>query len=141
MGDLSESLSRYEFKCPCGCNIDTVDYELVEVLQDLVDHFQGVYTNYNVGIHINSGNRCKEYNTTINNASPTSKHTEYRAADFFLYNKKSGNYIKGTKIPPESVAKYLEHKYTNKFGIGRYDNRTHLDTRTIKARWDNRERR
>ena len=40
MGDLSKNLSRAEFKCNCGaCDYDTVDYELVAVLQDVREFF------------------------------------------------------------------------------------------------------
>lgn len=133
MGDLSKNLSRSEFKCPCPCQVDTVDYELVVALQGVVDYFQAKYPDYDVGIHINSGNRCSDYNKTIPSASITSKHTEYRASDFYLYDKKTGN-----RIPEDDVADYLETKYYNKYGIGRYRGRTHIDTRAQMSRWDRR---
>lgn len=133
MGDISRNLSRYEFECPCGCETDTVDYELVEVLQRTVNDFQVMYPDYDVAIHINSGCRCPDYNATIDGASPNSKHTIYRAADFYLYDKKSQAHIDDDK-----VYEYLDKIYATRFGIGRYNGRTHLDTRSTKARWDSR---
>jgi uncharacterized protein YcbK (DUF882 family) len=133
---LTKNLSREEFACPC-CGFDTIDFELVVALQDVVDHFQELFPMFDVGIHINSGNRCHAYNSITPGASNTSKHVQFRAADFFLYDKKTGNYKTGTRIFEGDVASYLEGKYTDTYGIGRYKGRTHLDTRTEKARWDN----
>ena len=138
MDKLTRSLNRWEMCCPCGCDVDTVDYELPPAIQGCVDYFQLKYKTYDVGVHINSGNRCKEYNKTIKGASSTSKHTEYRAADFYLYDKNSGDYKTGVQIHADEIADYLEETYPNKFGIGRYTGRTHLDTRAIKSRWDRR---
>jgi len=138
MGDLTKNLSRWEFECPCPCGVDTVDFELPTVLQKCINHFQEKYPSYDVGVHINSGNRCVAYNATIDGASPTSKHTEYRAVDFFLYDKNSGSYKTGVRIHADEVADYLEDKYPFKYGIGRYNGRTHLDTRSTRTRWDSR---
>ncbi len=137
MGDITKNLSRSEFACPKS-GIDTVDYELALVLQDCVDYFQQKNPDKEISIHINSGNRSPEYNATIAGASKTSKHTEYRAADFFLYNKKTGIFSTAIHINESDVADYLEHKYSEKFGIGRYVGRNHLDTRSDPARWDKR---
>ena len=40
MGDLTRNFSRNEFKCKCECGFDTVDYELVTILQDSVEYFE-----------------------------------------------------------------------------------------------------
>ena len=42
MGDLSPNLSRHEMACNNGCGFDTVDARLVDVLQDVVDHFENI---------------------------------------------------------------------------------------------------
>ena len=39
MGDLSENFSRHEFACKCGCGNDTVDAELIRVLQSVRARF------------------------------------------------------------------------------------------------------
>jgi uncharacterized protein YcbK (DUF882 family) len=124
-GDISRNLSRREFACHCGCGFDTVDFELAKVLQDVVDHFQeGTLTK--IRIHINSGCRCKKHNAN-EGGSLKSKHLIGRAADFYLEH-----------IHPDKVADYLESKYHDKYGIGRYIGRTHFDSRRAMARWDNR---
>ena len=117
MGDLSKNLSRSEFKCNCGrCDYDTVDHELVDVIQDVRDHFDASVT-------ITSGNRCQYYNDSIGGAKK-SYHPRGRAAD-----------IKVSGIDPSDVQQYLLHKYPDQYGIGKYNNFTHVDTRTSKARW------
>lgn len=136
MGDLTKNLSRHEFACNCGCGLDTADYDLVVALQGLVDHFELIRSK-NVTIEITGPNRCREHNETVQKKyspgyvpySSKSRHM-ICAVDFKLW-------IKGTKeqIDPGKVADYLEIKYPNNFGIGRYHNRTHLDPRTVKSRW------
>lgn len=115
---LSVNFSREEFKCKCGkCNYDTVDSELLEVLQDLRDVLK-------TPILINSANRCPEHNKSVGGSSG-SMHLHGRAADIVV----SG-------ISPSLIQDHFEHKYPDKFGIGRYGSFTHIDTRTNKARWN-----
>lgn len=125
MGDISTNLSRREFACPCGCGKDTVDYELARVIQDVVDHFARD-TVLRIYVKINSGHRCAAHNKKIG-GSASSQHVDGRAADFFL-----------TNVHEDDVADYLEAKYPDTFGIGRYRGRTHVDTRASRARWDQR---
>jgi uncharacterized protein YcbK (DUF882 family) len=135
MGDLSPNLSRHEMACRCGCGFDTVDVELVDVIQGAVDHFEDLYS-CKVILVITGPNRCIMHNIAVGGASD-SQHTKARAMDFKLFMIVDG---KKTQIHPDEVAIYLEEWYPDKYGIGRYSNRTHLDTRTSKggARWDNR---
>lgn len=117
MTQLSKNLKRSEFKCKCGsCDYDTVDAELVDVIQDIRDHFGRPVT-------ITSGNRCPAYNKTVGGASK-SYHPRGRAADIV---------VKSTT--PLDVYMYLESKYPNQYGLGSYNSFTHIDTRTNKARW------
>ena len=114
------NFSRKEFACKCGCGFDTIDYELLEVLKDI-----RIY--YGVPVLINSGCRCVSHNHSVG-GSPHSQHVLGRACDFV---------VKG--IDADEVADYLESKYQGKFGIGRYNGRTHIDTRSNgPARWDKR---
>lgn len=138
MGNLTKNLSRSEFACECGCGFNTVDFELVKALQEVVDHFS-IMEGADVRINITGPNRCakhnekvqKEYNPGYKSYSSKTQHINARASDFKLHNRKSG-----MQINPDKVAQYLEEKYPQKFGIGRYRNRTHLDTRSGRqARW------
>lgn len=118
---VSNNFLRSEFACKCGCGFDAVDITLNEVLEDVRKHFGGN------SIKITSGNRCPKYNATIPGASSKSQHTKGMAADFRVKN-----------VHEDRVADYLEEKYPDWFGIGRYEGRTHIDVRSTPARWDNR---
>lgn len=125
MEKLSEHFNRSEFACECGCGLDTVDHMLVVVLERLRNHF-------GVPIEITGPNRCKEHNETVQKQynpryvpySSKTTHMDCKAVDF-----------KVKDVLPEVVADLLDKWYPNEFGIGRYFNRTHLDTRGNKARW------
>ena len=115
---LSKNFSRQEFKCKCGmCDYDTVDAELVSVLQSIREHFDKP-------ILITSGNRCPLYNSAIG-SSKKSYHVRGRAADIQVKN-----------VSPRIVQEYLKLKYADKFGIGCYASFTHIDTRTNAGRWN-----
>jgi len=114
---ISANFTREEFKCRCGsCDYDTVDIELIEVLQDVREYF-------NKPITITSGNRCRNHNIRVGGAD-TSYHVRGRAADI---------QVKG--VSPADVYYYVNSKYPDKYGIGKYDTFTHIDTRTGKGRW------
>lgn len=118
MGDLSKDFSRAEFACHCGCGFDTVDAELLAVLQELRNWFKRPVT-------VNSSCRCKEHNRAIG-GSLNSQHVKGRAAD-----------VEVEGVPAESVHRYLEAKNPERFGLGKYASFTHIDTRTDgPARWE-----
>ena len=119
MGDLSKHFSRYEFACSDECGFDTVDAELLLVLEYLHAHF-------GARVFINSGCRCPASNDKAGGSS-TSKHLEGKAAD-----------IRVEGVHADRVADYLESAYPNSYGIGRYIGRTHIDVRVAPARWDRR---
>lgn len=138
MGDLTKNLSRSEFACECECGFDTVDFELVNAIQQTADHFSD-HDGVKVRIVISGGNRCRGHNEVVQMEydpdyvpySSNSQHIKARAADFKLFNRHTGE-----QIGPDRIATYLEILYRGRFGIGRYSNRTHLDTRTDgPARW------
>ena len=116
---LSGNFSRAEFKCQCNkCDYDTVDAELIQVLQGLRDY-------YLAPIKITSGNRCPEHNANIGSTATNSYHIRGRAADI---------QVKG--VDPQVVQDYLLALYPDSFGIGCYASFTHIDTRTKKGRWN-----
>lgn len=115
---LSVHFSRPEFACKCGCGFDTVDAELVDALEDVRMHFMAP-------VVINSACRCLEHNESVGGAK-NSQHTKGRAADIV---------VKGAT--PAEVYEYLNKKYANEYGIGKYNSFTHIDTRSgVSARWD-----
>ena len=110
---------RHEFACQCGCGFDTVDFELGEVLDEVREHF-------NASTTINSGARCVKHNAKEGGGT-NSQH---------LFGKASDIVVDG--VHADDVADYLESKYPFRYGIGRYNGRTHVDVRVNKTRWDRR---
>ena len=118
MGDLSRHFNRIEFACKCGCGRDTMDYETLQVLEGVRQHF-------GAPVFVHSGYRCPNHNKAVGGAS-SSQHLYGRAVDFEV-----------DGVLPDSVAQHLETTYPQKYGIGRYDSFTHLDTRSgPRSRWD-----
>jgi uncharacterized protein YcbK (DUF882 family) len=118
MGDLSKHFSRHEHACNCGCGFDTVDTELNFVLQvDLRYH-------YNKAVTIDSGCRCPAWNKEEEGAED-SQHLWGKAAD-----------VRVADTSPLAVYTYLNEIYPDKYGLGLYNNFTHIDVRPDKARWN-----
>ncbi len=115
---ISEHFKRDEFICDCGCGQDTVDVELITVLEDIRNHF-GVP----VAITKRGGNRCTALNFKAG-GSNKSQHILSKASD-----------VKVRGITPLQVYVYLETKYPNKYGLGLYPTFVHVDVRPLKARW------
>ena len=116
MGDISTHFNRSEFACKCGCGLDTVDTELVDVLEDIRRQF-------GASITINSGNRCEVYNRFIGGALK-SQHPLSRAADIVV-----------DGVDPKDVQDYIDEAWPDSLGMGRYNTFTHIDSRSTKARW------
>jgi len=115
MGDLSDNFSRWEFACKCGCGYDTVDFELLNILEAIREHFDAP-------IHINSASRCLRHNMAVR-GSTSSLHLISRAADIVV-----------DGVPAYVVAELAEQMGVQ--GLGRYDEFTHIDTRSSgPARW------
>ena len=123
MGDLSNHFSRSEWECFDGCGEDTVDFTLVNVLENLRDNFGGA----RVTITPKGGFRCILQNA-LSGGAEDSQHLRGRAADIVV----------GGASPAE-VHQYLDRAYPYKFGVGIYDTFVHVDTKSGPARrWDRR---
>lgn len=109
------NFTRHEFRCKCGeCGLDTVDYELMELLEDIRLFF-------NAPVHVTSGVRCPKYNEKVGGSS-LSQHMYGRAADIVV-----------DGVEPEKVADLAVRLGAG--GVGRYSHFTHVDTRSSIARW------
>lgn len=116
MGDLSEHFSRYEFACKCGCGLDTIDAETLN-LCEVVREIEGK------PITPNSGHRCYFHNKAVE-GGPNSQHLHGRAADLPVSD-------------PKKVYDKLCNRYPNKYGFGRYKSFVHVDARSNgPARWE-----
>jgi uncharacterized protein YcbK (DUF882 family) len=111
---LSKNFSRSEFECPCGCGMDTVDAELIIMLQYVRDKYGPVI--------ITSANRCDTYNESVGGADD-SQHKKSRAADFTT-----------PMADLSQVAEDCDQAFPNS-GLGVYNSFIHIDSRNAKARW------
>jgi len=111
-----KNFKRKEFACGCSCGLDTVDAQLLDILQETREYFKAP-------LHIFSGIRCPAHNAKIG-GTVTSQHLLGKAADIGV-----------EMISPDSVANYLEDRFAGVYGIGRYDEWTHFDVRPWMSRW------
>lgn len=117
MGDITENFSRREFACECGCGLDDINTELVELLQQIRDHFEKKMT-------INSGCRCWKHHKAVYKElgltpPARSKHLDTEgciAADVVVED-----------IAPQLVAEAaIRYGAT---GVKNYESFTHIDRR------------
>ena len=116
---LSDNFKVKEFACNDGSDTVLISDELVDLLQNIRDHF-------GVAVVINSGYRTSAYNKKVGGVS-NSQHVKGTAAD-----------IVAKGVDPLTVAQYAEYLMPNSGGIGVYQTFTHVDVRTSRSRWDNR---
>lgn len=116
---LSRHFNRREFACKCGCGADTVDAELIQILEHTRLHFKRPIT-------ITSGVRCAEHNKRVG-GSKNSLHITGRAADF-----------KVQGVSSKDVYTFLADYLNKRGGLGLYSSWVHVDSRSNgPARWGN----
>jgi len=121
---LSKNFKVKEFKCNDGSDTILISSELVEVLQQIRDHF-------GKAVKINSAYRSVAYNKKVGGSSK-SQHCQGTAADICI----SG-------VDPLKIALYVASlpAFTQRGGIGYYGRASltsgfvHVDVRTSKSRW------
>jgi len=116
---IGSHFKRSEFACKCGCGFDTVDVELMPILEFVRFHFDKPVT-------INSACRCEAHNAAVG-GSKNSQHLRGRAAD-----------IRIIGCTPDEIADALEAIMDGWGGLGVYPkhNFVHIDTRSgSPARW------
>lgn len=108
-------------RCPC-CRKGNPSVALLLVLEDIRREF-------NAPVNITSGGRCTSHNHKVGGAK-RSEHLmddsdEFDAVDFTV-----------TGVNARAVQRYLiTCPYNSLIGVGRYKDRTHVDTRGYAARW------
>lgn len=123
MGDLTKNISRHEIACQCGCGEDTIDWEVVHIVQSVANHFAFLRGKVRVVVRILSGCRCKTHNENEGGAED-SMHLEGKAIDFAI-----------DGVHPHVVYDYLNREFPDRLGLGRYASFTHVDVRPGPARW------
>lgn len=115
---VSSNFKVKEFRCKDGSDPVFVGDELLNVLQDIRNHFKKAVNTENHSVY-----RTPTHNKKIG-GSPTSRHMYGIAADFHVVG-----------VEHKAVYEYLNQKYPNKYGIGLYSWGVHVDTRPNKSRW------
>lgn len=124
MGDLTKNISRHELRCKCGqCDCQTMDWETLTIVQATCDHFAEVLGVKKVILRFSSAHRCYRHNHNVGGANK-SQHLQGNAIDFAI-----------DGVDPADVYAYLDAKYPDRLGLGKYNTFTHIDTRRGKARW------
>lgn len=115
MGDISKHFNRSEMACNCGCGLDTMDSETLNVADDIRDW-------YGKPIKPSSAARCLLWNR-LEKSKDTSQHVKCRAMDLPV-------------AEPRALYNYLCDKYPDKYGFGLYEDEgfVHIDTKTGKPR-------
>lgn len=114
---LSANFRVREFACSDGSDPIFIDSELVTILQKVRSHFGRAVT-------ITSAYRTPTHNKDVGGTT-YSQHLYGKAAD-----------IKISGVSPQKVSAYAETLLKDKGGIGTYDTFTHIDVRSVKARWN-----
>lgn len=113
---MSEYFKRSEFACKCGCGFNTMDFQTVEWLTEIREHFDAP-------VKVTSGCRCVTHNAAVGGTS-VSQHLLGRACDI---------QVKG--VDPDEVADFAEDIGAS--GVGRYATFTHIDSRNGRmVRWE-----
>ena len=116
---VSANFKVKEFRCKDGSDPVFIGDELVDVLQDVRNHFKKA-----VNTEDHSGYRTPTHNKKVG-GSTYSQHMYGVAADFHVVG-----------VAHKEVYDYLNKKYPNKYGIGLYSWGVHVDTRKTKSRWN-----
>ena len=121
---LSANFKSTEFDCHGkGCCSETpIDPRLVEVLQNVRDHF-------GVSVNLNCGFRCPTHNSKVSGASKNSKHMLGQAADIVVCG-----------VHPFRVARYIDTipGFAGRIGCYTFDDKgsgfVHVDVRGTNSR-------
>lgn len=116
---LSPHFRVREFACHDGADTVKVDTALVALLEEIRAAAGGAVT-------ITSGYRTPAYNAKVGGAR-YSQHLQGTAADITV-----------AGAAPLLVGQMAEHYLGGRGGIGVYQTFTHVDTRSGRARWDQR---
>lgn len=125
--DGIEFFDREEFRCKCGglyCHGFPAEPD-----KQMVRYADEIRRRLGVPLHVNSGLRCKVWNQKNGGASQ-SQHMTGVACDL---GKPDG-------ITVDQMYRVAEEVIGDTGGIGIYDWGIHIDSRNVKARWDERKK-
>lgn len=105
---------KSEFTCKCGCGLNNINYNLVQILEDIRNH-------YNKPLIISSGCRCEKWNAKCGGVS-NSRHLIGKASDIYVQNVNKNDLLNYCKnLQNKGVIRYT---YTNNTNM---KNAVHVD--------------
>ncbi len=140
MGDISKHFSVWEWECACKlCDHEYPRSSIIFLLEWGIGEFQDVHPGKKISVKVSGGNRCPDHNEDVQKEdnpgyvpwSSKSRHMKRDAGDVKFY-------VNGKQIPPKAIYNLYNIYYPTMLGLGQYDDRTHIDVRLIRARWDKR---
>lgn len=87
--DNIKYFKQSEFTCKCGCGLNNIDLRLVQVLDNIREHFGQACV-------VTSGTRCVKHNKTVGGVS-NSKHIIGHATDIYVRNVSGKDLLAYTK--------------------------------------------
>ena len=133
MGDLRKNFSSEEFACKCGCGLK---FQVDEALLDLLQY---VRDETGKPLNINSGCRCREYNSKLPGTAENSWHIPRDNLDDIptLYASDVTYSDAALRTPENMLRLYCYFSNGKAKGLGMYTSWVHADTRPTKrvARW------
>ena len=115
---ITEHFRVYEFACSDGSDVVFVSQALVEILENIRQHFGAAVT-------VTSGYRTVSYNKTVSGSASASQHCNGLAAD-----------IQVEGHTPVEVYNYACSLLGDHGGVGIYNTFVHVDVRASKSRFD-----
>jgi hypothetical protein len=113
--DSIKYFKQSEFACKCGCGFDSINLNLVKILDEIREYFGQPMT-------ITSGCRCAKHNATLSGSVSNSRHISGKAADIQVKDTdKSKVLAKCKEYVKNGRARYT---YTNNTNMG---NSVHID--------------
>lgn len=90
--DKIKYFKKSEFACKCGCGTCNMSQKLIEIADDVREHFGAPIT-------VSSGHRCKTHNARVGGVS-NSRHLSGKAMDFSVRGKSAAQVLEYVqKIP------------------------------------------
>ena len=114
---ITEHFRVYEFACSDGSDPVFISTALVEILENIRQHF-------GAAVHIHSGYRTVSFNSSLKDSSKKSQHMFGLAADLHVDDHSH-----------QEVYNYACQLLGDHGGVGLYSWGIHVDVRADKARW------
>lgn len=113
--DNIKHFSKSEFTCKCGCGLNNINLNLVNVLEKIREHFGENPVN------ITSGCRCSKHNKAVGGVQG-SRHVLGKAADIYIKGVSANTLLSYTKqLVNEGTLRYTYTNNSNMNGVVHID--------------------